>query len=145
MPKRAGFTLVELVVVVLIIALLAAVAAPKFLKTTAKANDSGVKHSLHVIRDAIELYVAENQGTLPTAPETDLLPYLRDTAFPPVTVGDAADTVGANQVSIVATSGVLTADATPTKGWKYSTASGEFIINSGATTILEPDFTYDQW
>ena len=46
---------------------LAAVAAPRFLDTSAGATDNGIKQSLGVVRDAIELYAAENGGALPGA------------------------------------------------------------------------------
>jgi prepilin-type N-terminal cleavage/methylation domain-containing protein len=143
-PKRSGFTLVELVVVVLIIALLAALAAPRFLGMTAKANDSGAKHTLAICRDAIELFVAENNGVFPTAPETELLPYLRDTSFPECTVGTVTGAAAA-QVNVVSNgTTALTADATPAKGWKYNQDNGELIINSGKTAVIEA-VTYDSW
>ena len=66
MSQRNGFTLIELVVVIMILGILAAVAAPKLLNTSATAIDNGLKQTLAVVRDAIELFVAENGGTLPT-------------------------------------------------------------------------------
>jgi prepilin-type N-terminal cleavage/methylation domain-containing protein len=140
---KKGFTLVELVVVVLIIALLAALAAPRFLGMTAKANDSGAKHTLAIIRDAIELYVAENNGAFPSAPETQLLTYLRDDAFPACPVGGLAATAAA-QINIVTGTGPLAADSTPAKGWKYNSDNGELIINSSGTSVID-GASYDTW
>ena len=65
MRKHKGFTLIELVVVVMILGILAAVAAPKLLNTSSTAADNGLKQTLGVVRDAIERYAAEHGGTLP--------------------------------------------------------------------------------
>ena len=65
MRKHKGFTLIELVVVVMILGILAAVAAPKLLGTSSTAADNGIKQTLGVVRDAIERYAAEHGGTLP--------------------------------------------------------------------------------
>jgi prepilin-type N-terminal cleavage/methylation domain-containing protein len=128
MIKRKGFTLIELVVVVMILGILAAVAAPKLLNTTGAATDSGVKQTLAVVRDAIERYAADRGGQLPADPSTDLLPdYLRG-SFPECPVGEAPS---AARAQVATTTGAgISADATPLKGWKYSTDEGEFIINS---------------
>ena len=66
MMRRKGFTLVELVVVILILGILAGVAAPKMFNTSAKATDNGLKQTLGIVRDAIELYQSQNGGALPT-------------------------------------------------------------------------------
>ena len=65
MRKHKGFTLIELVVVVMILGILAAVAAPKLLGTSSTASDNGIKETLGVVRDAIERYTAEHGGALP--------------------------------------------------------------------------------
>ncbi len=139
MKKRIAFTLVELVVVILILGILAAVAAPRFLNTSATATDNGLKQTLSVVRDAIELYTAENGGQLPGQSsnlDTDLAPYLRG-AFPTCPVGQQ------NANVTYATGQNIAADATPTNGWKYSTDFGEFIVNSGGATASDAAVNYD--
>jgi len=132
MKRRNGFTLVELVVVIMILGILAGVAAPKLLKTSGTATDNGIRQTLAIVRDAIELYAAENGGTLPpcanatTSLQTALLPYIRG-KFPSSPVG-AKD----NEVAATAVAGTTAADAVPTEGWKYNTADGTFICNSTA-------------
>src|SRR5437588_936115 len=97
MRKHTGFTLIELVVVVMILGILAAVAAPKLLGTSSSAADNGLKETLGVVRDAIERYTAEHGGTLPGAGgteaafKTDLTTYLR--VFPKCPIGVANNNV----------------------------------------------------
>jgi general secretion pathway protein G len=143
MRKNKGFTLVELVVVVMILGILAAVAAPKLIGTSARATDNGIKQTLGVVRDAIERFAAEHGGELPGATDdteadfkTDLTPYLRG-PFPtcPVAAED-------NAVMVVG--GAITVD--DSTGRANSPADGKFIVNSDAQTNSTDDgaTTYDQ-
>jgi len=129
MNKRSAFTLVELVVVILILGILAGVAAPKLLKTSGTATDNGIRQTLSIVRDAIELYTAENGGALPpcanttTSLQTALTPYIRGT-FPICPVGAKN-----NEVAATGTAGTTVANPSPTEGWMYNTEDGTFICN----------------
>jgi prepilin-type N-terminal cleavage/methylation domain-containing protein len=67
--KRAGFTLVEIMIVVAIIALLAAIAVPGFLRARKRSQASKIINDLRMISGAIDQYAIENskQSTDPVA------------------------------------------------------------------------------
>ena len=121
--KRNGFTLIELVVVVLVIGILAAVAAPKILDMANNSRTSATRHSLTVVRDAIELYKSQN-GDYPAAASvaTDLKPFLKS-AFPSCQVGNFnANVVGTTETPIAT---VVSGGA----GWVYNETTGEISVN----------------
>jgi general secretion pathway protein G len=144
MRKQKGFTLIELVVVVMILGILAAVAAPKLLNTSSTAADNGLKQTLGVVRDAVERFAAEHGGKLPGDAGTeadlkaDLLPYLRGT-FPKCPVA------GANDFIAISTTAGTTTVADNTKSWRYNNADGTFICNSTDTSKSDPGVGYDEF
>jgi general secretion pathway protein G len=143
MARRCAFTLVELVVVIMILGILAAVAVPKLIGTTANATDGGLKQTLSVVRDSIEMYAAEHGGQMPPADDEGfkeaLKPYLRATKFPKCPVGSRKDTV---KFSTVTDGGELPIDGNT--GWIFNSPDGRFIANcsdtSNDTTTSYKDF-----
>ena len=80
---RKGFTLVEIMIVVAIVALLSAIAIPNLLRARVTANESAAQATLRTISVAIETYAAANAGVYPDA-ESKLLPAsLGGTSDPP--------------------------------------------------------------
>ncbi|MBF0484685.1 MAG: type II secretion system protein [Candidatus Omnitrophica bacterium] len=78
--KRRGFTLVEIMIVVGIIAMLAAIAIPNMLRARVTANEALAQSTLKAVATAMETYSNSNNGNYPTDP--NLLvganpPYLR--------------------------------------------------------------------
>jgi prepilin-type N-terminal cleavage/methylation domain-containing protein len=61
--KRAGFTLVEIMIVVAIIALLAAIAVPGFLRARKRSQASKILNDLRLIDAAIDQYAIETSKT----------------------------------------------------------------------------------
>lgn len=59
--RSAGFTLVELMIVMAIIMILAVVAVPAYQAAIREAREAVLKEDLHVIRNAIDSYTADKQ------------------------------------------------------------------------------------
>ena len=56
---RNGFTLIELIVVMAIVALLVSIAAPRYFQSVDRAKDNTLRTSLNVMRDAIDKFAAD--------------------------------------------------------------------------------------
>jgi type IV pilus assembly protein PilA len=70
--SESGFTLVELLVVMLILGLLAAIAIPSFFNQRDKARDSDAKSSVRTAQTAIETYATDHGGSYNGAAPGDL-------------------------------------------------------------------------
>jgi general secretion pathway protein G len=138
--QRNGFTLIELVVVILILGILAGVGAPKLFSTSGTATENGLKQTLSIIRDGIELHASENSGAFPACAtdgvsdfQVTMKEYIRGKTFPKSPVGTKN-----NLIKVSAADPVVADNST---GWMYNPSTGEFICNSSATT--PSGVTYD--
>jgi general secretion pathway protein G len=127
---RQGFTLVELLIVIIVIAVLAAIAIPKFVNSSARSKESSLLGDLKLVRNAVTV-------------------FQNDTGYYPATLADIAapaapasgkDATGATQTILAAnwkgpyiaslptdpvSSNALTYSVTsPTVGQVNSSASG---------------------
>jgi prepilin-type N-terminal cleavage/methylation domain-containing protein len=76
--RRAGFTLVEIMIVVAIIALLAAIAVPGFLRARKRSQASKILNDLRMIDSAVDQYAIEtNRKTGDAVAITDWTNYLK--------------------------------------------------------------------
>src|ERR1700693_2775790 len=76
--KRGGFTLVEIMIVVAIIALLAAIAVPGFLRARKRSQATRILNDLRMIDSAVDQYAIEtNRVTGATVAVADWTSYLK--------------------------------------------------------------------
>ena len=76
--RRGGFTLVEIMIVVAIIALLAAIAVPGFLRARKRSQASRIINDLRLIDSAVDQYAIENnKSTGNTVALADWTKYLK--------------------------------------------------------------------
>src|ERR1051326_4940909 len=64
--KSKGFTLIELMIVVAIIGILAAIAIPRFAQMLEKSREGATKGNLGSIKSAASIYYGDTQGIWPT-------------------------------------------------------------------------------
>lgn len=131
--KRCGFTLIELVVVVLILGIVAAVASPSMFDAASDARDNAAHSSLAVLRETIQLYRAQTgsfpgDGGTEADLKSDLDSYISG-PFPAIEVGNSGDTVRIQQ-----TGAALSVSGT--ESWAYDNVSGEIIINHASYSAL---------
>jgi general secretion pathway protein G len=136
--KTRGFTLVEILIVVIILAILAAIVIPQFSMATTDARVSTLRADLQTIRNQLETYKFQHYDTYPgAAMQTQMMQFsnvagetsaTQDTTY---YLGPYLSTIPINPVSgsrdVRIVSGTTTfAAPTADAGWWYNSTSGQF-------------------
>lgn len=140
--RRTGFTLVEVLIVVVIMAILAATIIPQFSDSSKDAKVSSIKFNLHTLRSQIELYKSQHDGRVPGATLAELIassdkfgatgtgagfpygPYMRQ--IPPNPFN------GSNVVRPAIADPPTAASGAVDAGWLYYAATGKIWIDEAA-------------
>ena len=119
MKKRSnkGFTLIELMIVVAIIGILAAIAIPKFADLISKSKEGATKGSLSAIRSSLQVYYGDNEGVFPL----DTLAVL------------VADGKYLNEIPVAKLPGTGISEVNTVTAFSSMTVAGAFIDDAGAT------------
>lgn len=131
--RSRAFTLVELIVIIVVLAILSGVAIPKYIDYTTRAKESTARATLGAVRTAIANFYANS--ALTGTPAYPTLVQLQTTG----TVMQEA--ISANPYNNASTIGAATWAATPpvtgSFGYNYDVASGRFWLNSTTTGVNE--------
>ena len=145
MTRRSAFTLVEILIVVVILAILAAAVIPQFTDSTQDAKDSTSIFNLQTFRSQIAVYKAQHGGQPPDGADAAAI-TLQFTAKTDVN-GDAGGTLGPylqaiprnpvitdpakqNLLKVVATDPVA---ADTNYGWIYNNITGNVFSAADIT------------
>lgn len=132
--SRSAFTLIEVLIVVVIMAVLAATIIPQFSSSTEDAKESSLKFNMHTLRSQIELYKVHHLGDYPTI-QSDSLPQLTSktnvkgetgtgTGYPYGPYLDGELPKNPFNDSNAVTAGTGTAEVTGGAGWQYDVNTG---------------------
>ncbi len=135
--RKKAFTLVELLIVISILGIMAAIVLPTFQSHLQKTREAAAKDSLRIFRTAIEAYAAKNNGIPPGYPGNDPIKH----PIPPEVSSQLADPGeylqsmpenpfnGMNDLLVFVDAAPFPTEADGTSGWMYKPATKEIRLN----------------
>lgn len=134
--SQAGFTLVELLIVVVILSILAGIVVPKLISPTEDAKSSALEGNLAIMNKAIEIYSLEHRGNYPgtIAAETTWDNFVQQMTLPTNRAGNPGASYGPYLRTGVA-------PANQTIAWLYDATNGVIYgrSGSGGAVIFDAD------
>jgi general secretion pathway protein G len=142
--RRAGFTLIEIMIVVVILAILAATIIPQFSTSVNDSKVATMQSNLHTLRTQIQLYSLQHNGLFPTITNSTL-PQLTGNTDVNGNLGTGSaylygpyvqTQIPVNPVdghaTVTATAVFPPTAATSAGGWLYDAATGQIAANDTA-------------
>jgi general secretion pathway protein G len=127
--KRAGFTLIELMIVMAIIAILVSMAVPIYQKSIIRAKESVLRNNLFTMRTVIDEYTYDKQKAPQTLDDLVNEGYLREIPIDPMT--------GSNQTWKTIMEDALTS--------VNQTEPGIYDVRSGSDATSLDGTPYSEW
>lgn len=142
MTLRRGFTLIELIAVIVVLAILSAVAIPRYFDYASNARSATVRATLGAVRSAVANFYANSVLNAPTP----AFPTLAQMQTPGTVMNDPIPSnLYNNGTTIAAATWTVASSSTPNPaqtvtgiaGWNYDAIAGKFWTNSNTTGIAE--------
>ncbi len=144
---RKAFTLVEILIVVVILGILAAIVIPQFTNATQDAQGGNIQSQLDTLNNQLELYKARHNGSLPAdfmAGGATAWDTLKAEGYIKAAPRNPACPNAAGAIEVVYGAGQ---PGTADKGWNYDTGTNtlyacyfdEDLTNNGANPHVTPN------